>query len=250
MPTAYPDGSYITKKGNALIAKLLASKGPLTFTRATVGTGELPDDTAPEDMTDLTQYKKDGYIAAIDNPENGEASVVVQVFSTGLAVGFSATQLILWADDPDEGEIAHTFLYLASEPEWIRPQNAPVQKLASFTLNVIVSSVPIVNATINPLALARAIDLADHKSEIVASEKGVHGVRHYEDWLQLWDGEEWFNILKCPKPGPTPPSNFTVSNGVLSNTAPYGEVTPNADANTLTFNDGYATVSGETANLI
>lgn len=162
MPEIYSDGSYLTRKGNALIAKLLASQGQLTFTRATVGSGTIPAGKSPEEMTDLAHYEMDGMIAAIENPRSGEASVVVQVLSLELEQGFNATELALWAIDPDEGEILYAYLTLAQHPEWIRPDGDPVNKLATFTLITVVGGVQLVSATINPDAFARAADLAKY----------------------------------------------------------------------------------------
>lgn len=162
MPETYADGSYLTQKGVSLIAKILASQGELRFTRAAVGDGTVPEGTTPEMMTDLANYKMDGMIAAIDNPNTGEASVVVQVISIDLLEGFNARELGLWAEDPDEGEILYTYLSLAQHPEWIRPDGDPVNKLATFTLITVVDSIPLVSAVINPDAFARAVDLAKY----------------------------------------------------------------------------------------
>ncbi len=162
MAENYADGSYLTQKGTALIAKLLASKDQLTFTRAAVGTGTVPEGMSPEMMTDLNQYKMDGMIAAIENPSTGEASVVVQVLNTTLQQGFNGTELGLWATDPDEGDILYTYLVLANHPEWIRPYGDPVNKLASFSLITVVDSVELVSAVIDPDAFARASDLAKY----------------------------------------------------------------------------------------
>jgi len=160
MPSTYTDGSYITTKGNTLIGKLLASGGELTFTKATVGDGSVPSGQTPESMTDLGHYVMDGMIASISNPGAGEASVVVQVSSIGVEEGFNVKELGLYATDPDEGEILYSYLSLQEHPEWIRPDGDPVNKLASFTLVVVVSSVALVTAVINPDAFATMDDLA------------------------------------------------------------------------------------------
>lgn len=162
MAQLYADGSYLTEKGKALIAKLLASKGQLTFTKVTVGSGTVPEGLTPEKMTNLAHYEMDGMIAAIDNPQSGEVSVVAQVISLGLEQGFNAMELMLWAADPDEGEIGYTYLTLAQHPEWIRPEGDPVNKLATFTLITVVSGVALVSAIIHPDAFARAVDLAKY----------------------------------------------------------------------------------------
>jgi len=45
------DASYITQQGEALAAKILATKGTLRFTRAQVGTGDMPEGMTPYLMT-------------------------------------------------------------------------------------------------------------------------------------------------------------------------------------------------------
>ena len=48
-------GCTITKKGRELIAKVLASKTPLTLTRVMMGSGICPDDVFPGDLQDLIE---------------------------------------------------------------------------------------------------------------------------------------------------------------------------------------------------
>ena len=158
---AYADGSYLTQQGIELIAKLLASNGSLTFTKATIGSGTLPAGIAPDTMTDLVNYEAVGMISSVIHSGN-EAAIIVQVSSTGLTVGFSASELMLYADDPDVGEIAYTYLVLADRPEWIRPEDDPITKIASFTLIAVVGNVAEVKAIIDPDAFASA-DALNHE---------------------------------------------------------------------------------------
>ncbi len=118
-------------KGNDLIAKLMASGEGLQFTRVSVGDGSIPSGSSPDSMTDLGHRQvMDGMIASIANSNNGEVSIVAQVSSVGVETGFNATELGLWATDPDEGEILYTYLSLQEHPEWIRPDGDAVNKLA------------------------------------------------------------------------------------------------------------------------
>jgi len=107
-------------------------------------------------------------IVALENPGNGEALVSIQAFPawlepdliTGEPVerkldhGFFATEVALWAEDPDEGDILYDFFTLHEKPEWIRPYDSPVLKLSTFNLVTIVDTVALVSAVINPLGLA------------------------------------------------------------------------------------------------
>ena len=155
--STFQDGNYLTINGNALISKLLASKGALTFTRVSIGSGAVPDGMTPEEMTDVAQYVMDGYIAEVSNPVDGEASIVVQAFDA--PESFRATEVMVWADDLESGELGYTYLYLSQQPEWVKSSSEPVGKVATFILNTIVDNVPIVQAIINPAALARSTDL-------------------------------------------------------------------------------------------
>ena len=136
---SFNDGSYLTEKGNALIGKLLASEGTLKFTKVTAGDGSIPSGKSPEGMTELGNYVTDGLIASVSSSATGEASVVVQISSIDLAQGFSCTELGLWAEDPDEGDILYAYLYLQQHPEWIRADADAVNKLATFTIVTIVT---------------------------------------------------------------------------------------------------------------
>lgn len=154
MPNVYEDGNYLTEKGRALIAKLMATKSQIEFTRAAVGSGSVPEGKAPKDMTDLAEWQADGMISDISTPVPGEAQTVFQVFSRDVAVGFLASEGAIWARDPDEGEILYTYIVIANSPEWIRASNDPVQKFAEFTCINIVGAVKVDITMINPEAIA------------------------------------------------------------------------------------------------
>ena len=154
MPTIHEDGNYLTEKGRALIAKLMASKSEIQFTRAAVGAGTIPEGMSPKDMTDLADWRADGMISDISTPVPGEAQLVFQVFSRDVQVGFLASEGAVWALDPDEGEILYTYIVLANSPEWIRAANDPVQKFAEFTCINIVDAVKVDITMVNPEAIA------------------------------------------------------------------------------------------------
>lgn len=156
MPVIHEDGNYLTTKGRALIAKLLASKSEIQFTKASVGAGTVPEGKAPKDMTDLADWRADGLISDISTPVPGEAQLVFQVFSRDVQVGFLASEAAVWALDPDEGEILYTYIVLSNSPEWIRAANDPVQKFAEFTCINIVDAVKVDITMINPEAIATA----------------------------------------------------------------------------------------------
>lgn len=145
----FEDGSYSCVPGVALIGKVLAGKCKMNYVRAAVGKGRIPAEKNPKTMTEVADYVMDGRIAAITNPVNGECQVTVQINSSDVATGFFATGILLYAEDPDEGEIPYTYLVLENGPEWIRPSSSVVGKLATFDIIAAVGEVDTVTATID-----------------------------------------------------------------------------------------------------
>lgn len=146
----FEDGSYSCTPGIALIAKVLAGRCQMHYTRAAVGKGAIPADETPKTMREPADYVMDAKISAITNPVDGECQVTVQINSSDVAKGFYATGIVLYAADPDEGEVPYTYLVLENGPEWIRPSSSAVGKLATFDLIAAVGDVDNVTATIDP----------------------------------------------------------------------------------------------------
>lgn len=172
--SAYKDGNYLTEKGRALMAKLMAAQSKIEFTRVTVGSGSIPEGSAPKNMERLSKYEADGVISEISTPAAGEVHLVFQVFSKDVSVGFLATEAAVWAKDPDEGEILYTYIVLDNEPEFIRSSSDPVQKFAEFTCINIVGSVAADLTVVNPDAICTRGMFEDWKKEFtVATEQEV-----------------------------------------------------------------------------
>lgn len=145
----FEDGSYSCLKSAALIAKVLAGKCKMNYTRASVGKGTIPEGKNPKTMIEPADYVMEAKIAAVTNPVNGECQVTVQINSSDVEKGFFATGILLYAQDPDEGEIPYTYLMLENGPEWIRPSSSVVGKLATFDIIAAVGDLDTVTATID-----------------------------------------------------------------------------------------------------
>lgn len=148
----FEDGSYSCNAGITLIAKVLAGKCQMIYTKAAVGKGYIPDGESPKTIREPPDYVMDAQISGITNPVDGECQVTVQIDSTNVEKGFFATGIMLYAYDPDEGEIPYTYLCLENGAEWIRPASSAVGKLATFELIAAVGDVGSVTAEIDPNA--------------------------------------------------------------------------------------------------
>lgn len=146
----FEDGSYGSLAGVTLLGKVLAGRCGMRYTRAAVGNGTIPDGETPKTMSGPAGYVMDAQISGVTNPVDGECQVTVQIKSDNVETGFYCTGIVLYAEDPDEGEVPYTYLCLENEPEWIRPASSIVGKLATFDLIAAVGDVDLVVANIDP----------------------------------------------------------------------------------------------------
>ena len=68
----FEDGCYGSLKGIALIAKVLAGRCKMHYTRVAVGKGVIPEDMTPKTMTEPAEYVMDAVISSVTNPVDGE----------------------------------------------------------------------------------------------------------------------------------------------------------------------------------
>jgi len=130
------------------------------------GKGAIPEDLTPKTLSVPPEYVMDAQISSVSNPVDGECQVSVQINSAYVEDGFYVTWLILYAEDPDEGEIPYTALCLENEPEWIRPASSIVGKLAHFDIIAAVGDVDTVSASVSPDALVTHEELSEMLSGI------------------------------------------------------------------------------------
>ena len=146
----FEDGSYGSLAGIALIGKVLAGRCQMRYIRAAVGKGSIPEGKTPKTMDSPPEYVMDAKIANVTNPVDGECQVTIQIRSDDVETGFYITSIVLYAEDPDIGEVPYTYLSLENEPEWIRPASSVVGKFATFDLIAAVGDVDTVSAIIYP----------------------------------------------------------------------------------------------------
>jgi len=183
------DASFITQQGEALAAKILAAKGTLTFTRAQVGTGPMPEGMTPYLMTGCNGYVCDAKIEGVTNPYDGQVCLGVQITSIGLPEGIDITNIAIMAEDPDTGnEVCYNYVSLHKEPQWVRPEKESVNTLARFLIFILVSGIQIVEAMINPDVLI-TFDQMENYFEKIVRPACFDDARHYVDFIHNLDIE-------------------------------------------------------------
>lgn len=99
------ENAIITQKGLALQSKLIQGK-TLKITRAVAGTGYVSPVLLVQ-QTAISGIKQELIFKEFSYPEEGKCSLVAFLTNEGLATGYTATQVGIYAEDPDEGEILY-----------------------------------------------------------------------------------------------------------------------------------------------
>lgn len=158
-------GTIITKKGIELIAKLIAGKQQLIFTRAAVGVGKIPSGYDPARMLDLSQYKMDAEISGY-SADGDQATVIFQISSVNVEEGFVITEAGLFAEDMDEGEILYAYLDLSDDPQYVYAKNSVVQKFAEIEFKTIIGEIENITVLMSSRAIVTKEELDKKMMEI------------------------------------------------------------------------------------
>ena len=103
------DVNAITDAGSLLIAKVMASKGSITFTRIVMGDGYMPSSQVPEHMTAVVSPKATMEITKCEVTGSGAAVVGGRYDNSEQSQDFEWRELGLYAKDPDLGEILYSY---------------------------------------------------------------------------------------------------------------------------------------------
>ena len=173
----FTDGCYQCAPAEALIAKVLAGRCTMHYTRVAVGNGSIPEGSTPATMTEPAGYVMDAKLSGVTNPVDGECQVTAQITSDDVTADFSATGVLLYAEDPDLGEVPYTYLVLEAAPEPIKSKTSVVGKIAIFELVAAVGAVDNVTADIDLETLVTAEKVAEMIAAHNVSEEAHPDIR-------------------------------------------------------------------------
>lgn len=93
----------LTKKGNALLSKLVQGN-TLEITHAEIGAGTVDILLLPE-QTSVSNVKQTAQLQPVAYPEDGRCALPINITNDGVTASFTAWQIGVFANDPDEGSI-------------------------------------------------------------------------------------------------------------------------------------------------
>lgn len=192
--SAFKDGSYDTLAGKALIAKVLAGRCKMKYTKAQVGKGTIPADKTPKTMTECAGYVMDAQIVYVTSPADGECQVTVQINSANVEETFLCTNVVLFAEDPDLGDVAFTYTSLENDPETVRSSDNTVGKMATFDLIAVVDDVDTVEAVIDPEAIPTVKEVREMIEEH-NTDPDSHGLSKLPIGFEIDPEDNGLNVL-------------------------------------------------------
>ena len=116
------ENAVITSKGIALLAKL-SQGNTLTITKGLTGAGYVTPGLLQQ-QTDVTSPKQELSFRSASYPEEGNCKLLCVLTNDELSTGYTATQVGIYAEDPDEGEILYFIAQAASGHGTVVPSAA------------------------------------------------------------------------------------------------------------------------------
>lgn len=154
----------ITKKGQALMAKMIAGQGNIDFTKVAASETAYTD-AQLEGLTSLSGVKQTTLVSKVTRTNGVAIQVEAAMTNTDLKTGYYMKTLGLYAIDPDEGEILYG-VSNATVPGWMPPYNGLTVSGAFFKLVTTVGNAENVSLNVDPGAVATIGDIQDLQEQI------------------------------------------------------------------------------------
>lgn len=158
----------LTNAGAALQQKLEVSGDPLELTRVGAGNGQWSASDDLAEATALRNQKQTFTISSIDVDEFDQTQVKAVATNLNLASAYYMTEIGIYANDPDEGEILYSIsvIYNESEADYLPAYNGST--MISVTLISYFNLSPTINVTIqSQTGYASAHDFTELMDNII-----------------------------------------------------------------------------------
>lgn len=173
----------MTDIGADLQAKVNAGKTKLTFTKIKVGSGV--NATNPLVLTDVISSKWETTNFVVKQ-EGKIVSVDTFITNNGIKEAFRMSEIGLFANDPDKGEILYAYL-TDPEPDRMPAEGGAVVVSQELTIGMMFSNTGNVSLTVNMGALVNQEQLKEHNSStsshspITDQIKAILGSANWKD---------------------------------------------------------------------
>jgi hypothetical protein len=162
----------MTDVGADLQAKVNAGKTKLTFTKIKVGSGV--NATNPLALTDVISSKWETTNFVVKQ-EGKIVSVDTFITNTGIHEAFRMSEIGLFAQDPDKGEVLYAYL-TDPEPDRMPAEGGSVVVSQELTIGMVFSNTGNVSLTVNMGALVTHEQLERHNSDEHAHDSRFNAI--------------------------------------------------------------------------
>lgn len=172
--------AFLTTGGLQVINRLLATQGPLHFTRAQLGKGVVTSEEAARARTTLIDPTTDASLVGVTY-EGGQAVITVQYDNTGLQTGFFVNEIGLFVQDPDNSakEVLYCYATFGDTPDWIAAQAVAIY-VRTYKISTIVSDLQSITIDITPGAMVSQEQFeAEIKLTRAIAEDGISAMNQY-----------------------------------------------------------------------
>lgn len=159
--------AVLTDQGRALLAKLTQGN-TLDITRAVTGAGFVTPGFLSK-QTEVTTPKQTLTFKPISYPEVGKCEFPVELTNEGVTTGYKATQVGVFASDPDEGEILFFIVQSTSADDGTRvPSETEMPGYsAEWTFYFQYGQADGVNVTVDPSHTISQVEMVSYVTEYV-----------------------------------------------------------------------------------
>lgn len=154
----------ITNKGQSLMAKLIAGKANVTFTKVAASATTYNDSQIPA-LTALSNIKQQVAVSKVTRINSVAVQVDAAMENSALTIGYYMNSIGLYANDPDDGEILYAVAG-ANVGAYMPPYNGITVSGAYLKLVTTVSNASNVSMTVDPAAVATVGDINALQAEI------------------------------------------------------------------------------------
>lgn len=191
----------ITNQGHELIAKMIAGTTTATFTKVQTSSYDYSTETL-ENLTSLYDVKQEVLVSSVSRTDIALVEVLAAISNEDLTEGYYVKALGLFAKDSDENEILYAIAIDTDTPDYMPEYGGKSVSGISYRLNTKVDKSEQVTIEVNPAATPTMeqvqeikVMISTHELDTIYGETGVHGMRYFDDTLQVKNAEgEWVDI--------------------------------------------------------
>ena len=154
----------ITKKGQALMAKMLSGTGNVEFTKVSISDTTYTD-AQLETLATMTGIKQSTLISKITRVNDVSVKLESAITNAELKTGYYMRTVGVYANDPQDGEILYGVM-IASVAGWMPPFNGIGASSAMFNLYVTVGNSGNVSVEVDKGAVATVSDVQILQTQI------------------------------------------------------------------------------------